>query len=267
MRLKTNGADLNYEEAGSGECLLMVHGFSDNLHMWSAQVSELSQRYRVLTIDARGHGKTTAPLDSLSVDFVIDDILELFASLGIDRASFLGYSYGGLISSHFALRYPNMVTGLILTNSGLLGERPTTLDTQTGERAWIVQRMRELAQSGDIDGLADHMTEFSLTPGTRDRNHSLFDRYRRIKLQNSPEPYKTLMSGSPLDLPDLSGLTCPVLIIAGEHDQFVPVDVKRRMHESVPDSRFVMLPTGHASALEAPDEFNEAVDAFMSVLV
>jgi 3-oxoadipate enol-lactonase len=66
--------------------------------------------------------------------------------------------------------------------------------------------------------------------------------------------------------PDLTQLRCPVLIIAGDRDSFMAVDEARATEEAIPDATVAVLPTGHASALEAPQAFNQAVLEFLSRL-
>ncbi len=109
MKVNANGVNINYELTGSGKCLVLIHGFSDNLTMWPEQVSELSKNYQVLTYDVRGHGETETPEDNFSMELFADDLEALLRTLDIDRACVLCYSMGGRISITLALKYPEKV--------------------------------------------------------------------------------------------------------------------------------------------------------------
>jgi pimeloyl-ACP methyl ester carboxylesterase len=109
------------------------------------------------------------------------------------------------------------------------------------------------------------MTALSFSPGLKERDPALFRRYKKIKLLNDPHSFArlwgALMQASP---PNLSRLSCPVLLIAGEHDNFMSLDVARATQAAIPGSRLEVLPTGHAAALEAPQEFNRLALDFLS---
>ena len=66
MKINANGINMNYELSGEGKCLVLIHGFTDNLTMWYNQVSDFSKQYRVLTYDVRGHCQTETPKGELS---------------------------------------------------------------------------------------------------------------------------------------------------------------------------------------------------------
>ncbi|UCD56242.1 MAG: alpha/beta hydrolase, partial [Candidatus Hydrogenedentota bacterium] len=102
-----------------------------------------------------------------------------------------------------------------------------------------------------------------------ERNPEAFRRYKDIKMQNDPSAYLAIMQAlvEALDAPvDLSHLTCPVLIIAGDSDGFMKLSVAESMKSSIHNADVKVLPTGHAAAIEAPEQFNRAVLDFMKGL-
>jgi pimeloyl-ACP methyl ester carboxylesterase len=195
VKIRANGIMVNYELAGEGDCLALVHGAGDNLQMWYGQVPAFSERHRVLTCDVRGFGETELPESEVGVELLAADLRELLRALGIERAFVLGYSMGGRIALQLALDEPQMVRALVLASSGV--------------------------------GLG------------------------------------ALMQASP---PDLGRLSCPVLLIAGEHDAFMSLEAARAAHGAIEGSRLEVLPTGHAAALEAPLEFNRIVLDFLAAV-
>jgi pimeloyl-ACP methyl ester carboxylesterase len=262
MKVQANGIEMNYDLAGEGECVVLIHGFSDNMNMWFGQVGEFSQKHRVLTYDVRGFGETERADAVYSMELFADDLRELMRALGIERACVLGYSMGGRIALEFALKYPEMTTGIIFANSGI-GDAP---------KPDMVERRKMMAgvlEQGDINMIAEIMTVASFSPDFGQRDPDMFAKYKEIKLQNDPADYLKVMQVlvDALDNPpDLAQLTCPTLIIAGDQDGLMEPEAVDHMKSAIADAEAVMLPTGHAAAIEMPEEFNKAVTDFLARL-
>ena len=259
MKVRANGITINYELTGEGDCLVLIHGAGDNLAMWYGQVPVFSRQYRVLTPDVRGHGETECPETPVDMPLLASDLRELLRALNIKSAFVLGYSMGGRIGLQLALGDPSMVKALILANSGIGMSKPSPEAVERRERL-----MAALAH-GDLETVSEQMTTTSFSPGLKERNPALFQRYKQIKLRNDALSFARVWeSMGTTQTPDLSRLSCPVLIIAGEQDAFMPLESLRAMHAALPGSRMRVLPTGHAAALEAPDEFNRIVLDFLA---
>jgi pimeloyl-ACP methyl ester carboxylesterase len=262
MKVRANGIEMHYEVSGKGNCLVMVHGYTDNLNLWYNQVPAFSERYRVLTYDVRGFGKTEVTRADYSMSLFAEDLRALLEALQIGSACVLGYSMGGRIALEFALAYPEMTMGLILANSGI-GETPSQ---EMQERR---QMMVGLLQQGDIEVISELMTEASFSPGLRDRNPAAYEKYKSIKMQNDPSEYLAVMQAivAAIDSPaDFGSLRCPALIIAGDRDGFMDVRVGEAMRDAIPDAEMHVLPTGHAAAIEEPEAFNRVVLGFLDRL-
>jgi len=246
MKIKANGIEMNYELTGEGDCLVLIHGYTDNLNLWYNQVPALSGHCKLLTYDVRGFGKTEVSGDAYSIGLFAEDLRALLEALDIGSACVLGYSMGGRIALEFALRFPEMTAGLVLANSGI-GETPSQ---ETQERR---QMMVEVLQQGDMEVMAELMTEASFSPGLKERNPTAFEKYKSIKMQNDPSEYLAIMQvvvGS-IDSPaDFGSLACPTLVIAGDQDGFMSVSLGEAMRDAIPDAEMHVLPTGHAAAIE-----------------
>ena len=269
MKVNANGININYESTGSGKCLVLIHGFSDNLTMWPEQVRELSKNYRILTYDVRGHGETETPEGDFSMELFADDLEALLRTLDIDQACVLGYSMGGRIALTLALKYPEKVNGLVMANSGIMDPNVQPSEEEMAEMTQRREQMAKMFESGDINLIAEAMAENSLSPGLKEKDPALFEKYKAVKLRNNLQYYQAIMQGmmtAMSDPPDLGQVKCPVLIIAGEHDAFMALDAVKSMEERFKDSTSVIFPTGHASAIEVPDQFNKAVSEFMERL-
>jgi 2-succinyl-6-hydroxy-2,4-cyclohexadiene-1-carboxylate synthase len=269
MKINANGINMNYELTGEGRCLVLIHGFSDNLTMWYNQVPEFSKQYQVLIYDVRGHGQTETPEGQFSMDLFADDLQALLEVLNIEKACVLGYSMGGRIGLEFAFKYPDRITGLVFANSGIMGPDLQITEEQMKEMMERREEMMELFKTGDIETIADAMAERSLSPGLKDKKPGVFQKYKEVKLANDPKHYLSIMEGMMAAMatpPDLSQLKCPALIIAGEHDGFMSLDVVKSMEKAIKDATSTIFPTGHASAVEDPEGFNRAVFDFMKRL-
>jgi pimeloyl-ACP methyl ester carboxylesterase len=262
MKIKANGIEMNYELSGEGNCLVLIHGYTDNLNLWYNQGPAFSQHCRLLTYDVRGFGKTEVREATYSMGLFAEDLRALLEALDIESACVLGYSMGGRIALEFALTHPEMTAGLILSNSGI-GEAP---NPEMQERR---KMMVEVLQQGDIEVIAELMTEASFSPGLKERNPKAYEKYKSIKMQNDPSEYLAVMQAivGAIDSPvDFGRLRCPTLIIAGDRDGFMSVSVGEAMREAIPNAEMHILPTGHAAMIEEPEAYNRIVLGFFEKL-
>jgi len=112
-----NGIDLYFEQHGSaGEPLVLVHGYTGDSTDWRHQLPEFAATHRVLIMDHRGHGRSSAPggRDAYSMLQIADDIEALVALAGFDRYHLLGHSMGGTVAQEIALRRPERLLSLTL---------------------------------------------------------------------------------------------------------------------------------------------------------
>src|SRR5579859_6125280 len=97
--------------------LVLSNSIGTTLHMWDGQIDALTQHFRVLRYDARGHGQSDAPAGAYSMDRLGRDVIELLDALGIERAHFLGLSLGGLVGQWLGIHAPERIDQLILSNT------------------------------------------------------------------------------------------------------------------------------------------------------
>jgi 3-oxoadipate enol-lactonase len=117
--IKLNDMDLFYSEDGEGKPILFIHGLGANHQMFEPQIASFKSTYRVICPDTRGNGNSgilSGPVSTV-LDRQCDDIAALLDHLKITKAIFCGVSYGGVFCQHFALRYPNRVAGMVISDS------------------------------------------------------------------------------------------------------------------------------------------------------
>jgi 3-oxoadipate enol-lactonase len=262
MKVKANGISMNYEITGKGANLVLINGAGDNLNMWYNQVPVFSKSYRVITYDVRGSGKTEIPDGEYGISVFTEDAYQLMKAIGVDGAYFLGYSMGGRIALELTLSHPELVKALILAN-GSVGLTPPTPEALERRQVPV-----EFLGRGDIKSAAEIMTADAFSPDFKSKNPAVFRKYMEVKQQSKAEGIARLMRSlsKPIAPPDLSKVKCPVLIIVGENDILVQPAQGKEAHEIITGSKLVLLPTGHAAAIESPEEFNSAVLEFLAGL-
>src|SRR4051812_28456005 len=102
-----NGVNYAYNQLGAGEPLVLLHGFTGSRESWSGVLDQIAAHARVSLFDLLGHGETTAPVDVSRYDFniAVDDLALAAKTIGIGRATWLGYSLGGRLALGITLRY------------------------------------------------------------------------------------------------------------------------------------------------------------------
>jgi pimeloyl-ACP methyl ester carboxylesterase len=129
------GIRIHYEVEGSGKPLVLQHGFTDSLAGWRdyGYVASLRDRYKLILIDARGHGESDKPHDipNYTLDRRVTDVTAVLDALAIKRASFWGYSMGGWIGFGLAMQHPERVDKMVIG-----GQHPFARD-QSGFRQWL----------------------------------------------------------------------------------------------------------------------------------
>jgi len=262
MKIEANGISINYEVHGRGTALILIHGFGGNLTYWEPQVAAFSRKFRVIAYDRRGCGESGQPQSGFGYNDFVEDLHQLMLKLKVGRAYLLGFSQGGAIALLTATRYPEMVKALILSNSSVDFTTPFT-DEERKQAAGMIA----LIEKEGVEKYARMFIKSNFSPGLEQRAPAVWDSYYQMLLRSRPETLigvvKSGLEQRPPEL-ELTKVKCPVLFIQGEHDLLVTPERRERAVKSIAGSRMVVLPVGHATAAEAPDEFNRAVIEFLT---
>lgn len=112
--VETNGIQTYYEDDGDGQPIVVLHGATADHQVWAEQLQPLTDDYRVILYDLRGHGKTGgSALNRYTVDTYVDDLAAFIEALDVNRPTVLGHSLGGMIGYAFADSYPERLSDLI----------------------------------------------------------------------------------------------------------------------------------------------------------
>jgi len=263
--VSANGVSLYYEITGDGPPLVLVHGFACGLRTWDPQVKALARSWQVVTYDVRGHGISEAPVDpaAYSRQISVADLRALLGHLEIPRAVLGGLSMGGNIALNFALAYPEMVSALIVADTGAGSD-------ETANWVATVHAFADALERDGLEAFADAALSNPLFaryvgqgPAAERFIRSCLVTHRARGLAHTAR--EVLAKRPPIYAlaPRLRELAVPTLLIVGEHDEPC-VKVHRFMGDTIPGARHRVFPgVGHLSNLEAPAAFNRAVTSFL----
>jgi pimeloyl-ACP methyl ester carboxylesterase len=248
-----NGIEIHYEVEGDGPAVLLSHGYSATGAMWDLQRHALSDRYRVVSWDMRGHGSTESPDDPtlFSTEHTVADMRGLLEQLGIEQAVVGGLSLGGYLSLAFYRQHPGLVRALVVCDSGPGYRNPEARQT------WN-RRAHERADELDARGLA------TLAARSREMREAMGHHRSSRGLALAARGMLTQRDSAVID--SLPAIRVPTLIIVGDRDEPF-VAPCRYMASKIPGARLeVIEDAGHSSNLDQPEIFNRILREFLDGL-
>jgi 3-oxoadipate enol-lactonase len=262
--LNIKQAKIHYEESGSGpETIVFLHGLLMSGDMFRGQVEALSDRYRCITFDHRGQGKSEVSKTGYDMDSLTADAAELIRHLDCAPCHFAGLSMGGFVGTRLAIRHPELLQSLILME--------TTADPEPEQNKgpyrrlafvgrWLSYRLvvnpvmkimfgkTFLDDSGRSEIRAQwkkHIMSLSRT-GTSRAAHGVIDREGIYD--------------------QLGQIETPTLILVGDEDVATPLPKSQRMHEAIKGSTLKVIPkAGHSASIEEPAAINAAIEEFLGM--
>ncbi|QSQ25782.1 3-oxoadipate enol-lactonase [Pyxidicoccus parkwayensis] len=252
-----DGVRLAYRFDGAPEkpVLLLSNSIGTDLHMWDGQVPALTEHFRLLRYDARGHGASGVPTGPYSLDRLGRDVLELMDALGLQRVHVLGLSLGGYVAQWLGIHAPERVDRLVLANTAAyLGAAPQW------DRA-----ISELLGAPDMRTTAEMFLRNWFPAHMLEANDGVVEAFRRTLLATRREG----VAGSWAAVRDgdlrrtVTLIRNPTLVIAGEHDTVTSARHGEEIASAIPGAQFRVLPAVHLSNVERPAEFLDAVVTFL----
>lgn len=254
---------LEYDDAGRGPVVVLLHGFPLSKAMWRPQVLALEPDYRVIAPDLRGFGGSSAFDDSPTLEQMADDVAGLLAALKIEGPVVLGgLSMGGYLALAVARKYPALLRGLILADT-----RAEPDDNQAKANR---NTMIEFARSHTAVDVMDKMLPKLLSERTRRERLDVESTVRRIAADQRIDGIigaLKVLRDRPDARPSLAAIHVPTLVLVGSDDALTPPAMAETLATGIAGARLVKIPgAGHMSNLEEPAEFNTAVEAFLRSL-
>lgn len=225
---------MNYKIEGNGETLVFIHGLSDSLIYWEFLASNLKRDYQVLRYDLRGHGDCELGDDEITMDTYVGDLYNLLSELNIDDVVLVGFSLGGAIALDFAVKYPEIVSSLVLMS---------TFHKADGHLVEVLNNFKK-ALNDSFNKFYDLILPMVLCPNVIDDNREELDLLKEIASQNAnTEAYINAVDVC-LDFDiedDLSKINIPTLILAGQYDDISPLKLQKEMQSKIKYSKLIVF--------------------------
>ncbi len=262
-----------YIDQGNGEqTIILVHGLASNAGFWRYNIPELSKKYRVIAVDLPGYGKSQKGDYPYSMSFYAEQIKNLIEELKLKNVVYVGHSMGGQIGIKLAIKYPEILSKLVLASPAGFEE------FQKGEGDWLrsvmtMKGVKSTTEEGIRRNLAmnfyswNDKWEWMVEERVRMRKASDFDEfsYAVVRCVNGMLDEPTFNK--------LSLIKTPTLVVYGKYDGLIPnpylnpghtSDVFEKGAKDISNVKLVELDNaGHMIQIEKADEFNQTVLDFL----
>jgi pimeloyl-ACP methyl ester carboxylesterase len=241
--VQVNGIELHYTSQGTGEPLLLLHGFGGCGANWTRETQEFAKRYRVISVDMRGHGHSTNPSGKFSHPQSAEDIRALMDHLNIKQARAVGFSSGGMTLLRLATKYPDRLSKMVVVGA--------TMDFPEQARVIIRGASMETVPPPVLDLFRSCATRGDAQVG------ELLAQFRAFG--DSTDDMN-------LTAADLARVKASTLIVHGDRDDFFPVAIPVTMYAAIPKAALWIVPGGDHSPGGGADleEFVETVGEFLA---
>lgn len=220
---------LYYQEKGKKEPFILLHGNGEDSSYFKNQIEYFSDRYRVIALDTRGHGKSPRGTRPFTIEQFSCDLYDFMEDHEISKAVILGFSDGANIAMKFAMKYPKRVKALIL-NGGNLNPQGVKRTTQIPIEIGYKIASRFASKSPDA--------------------------------QKNAEMLGLMVNEPNIEPNELSKITAPTLVICGRNDM-IKESHTREIAENIPHAKLSIIKGNHFIANKEYDMFNKEVEDFL----
>lgn len=255
-----DGVRIAYEDRGVGQPIVFVHGWGGSGDVWDYQVLDLADRYRVITVDLRGHGRSDKPWGTYDYNMFCRDLQVLMTHLGLDNVTLVGWSMGG----HIGLKYVHTV-GVPVRRLVITGSGPRFLqapDAPFGGAADSAQQLCDAIRDARAETIAGlYASNFHRTDlgATRDWF---------IQIGLAVPAFVGLSSFQALLAEDLREalphLELPIAVFSGRHDQIWDPRWSEFVAQTAPNAKLTHFDnSGHVAFVEDRAAWNAALVGFI----
>lgn len=264
-RIPREGGHLYAESMGSGEPLVLLRGWGRSIRHWLGFDQLMAKDFRVITIDARGIGRSALPVSwGLTTETMACDVLAVLDYLQIPEAHVLGVSLGGMVALSFAKLFPQRTKSVIAANSSFRGSGALRMSPAAFRTVAVGAMNRKslpqllshvLVSSGFDEGLRKNLV----------KEWQAIDATEHLDINVA---FKQLLAAARFGGKSyFKNISTPALLIQGADDLFVPAKNTTVLHELMPNAKYVILPgAGHEPSLDQPESFQQAILQFTRAL-
>ena len=254
--LDVGGQAVHVEQSGAGEPIVLLHGFGESTYSWRLVAPELASRHRVIAIDLNGFGYTERLRDpaAYTIDGQMRLVLGVLDRLGVERAHFVGHSYGGGLTLWIAAHHPERVRSMALVDSTLPRYSATRRSRAANLRPLTYVYLRTVAMRPGYVQKSLRASYGDDALATAEVSRAYLD---RLRIEGIDDAYYGLMAknGAPSPEVDLATIRAPALVVWGRDDELTSVANGERFAAGLPDARLAVIPDcGHSPMEERPRE-------------
>ena len=245
------GNQIAYSIEGDGPWLTLSHSLASNMQMWDPQMPLLTKHFKVLRLDTRGHGLSSAPPDPYTLDELALDVHDVFQALGIEQTHWVGLSMGGMIGQTLLLQSPQLFHSLVLADT--TSKRPENAKQMWGARI-------SKAKSEGMPAMVNSTLERWFEKDFREAHPAIIQEIAQGIASTSVDGFAGCCEAiSDINTFErLHEITCPTLIMVGERDHGTPPPMAKAMKEKMSNADFFEIPNaGHISNVEQAAIFNQ----------
>lgn len=249
---------IHYKSVGEGNCIVLLHGYLENLKIWDGFCEELSTNNHVVVPDIPIHGESECEVDVNTIDGMSDSISVLLDYLKVPKACLVGHSMGGYVALALADRYPEKISGVCLFNSTPYADSPEKRQNRLleieavkqGKKAEVVSNAIPLRFATRNLCVKKHLVDWAVDVAMCTSDFGVVD------------SLKAMASRSDLNHV-LSNANFPTMMVFGELDNHIPMTLAKQLEEKHKKTRTVYLHnSGHMGFLEEKDQALNAIRSF-----
>ncbi|HKQ49799.1 MAG TPA: alpha/beta hydrolase [Phycisphaerae bacterium] len=259
MVIEIDNLALHCEVFGEGEPVLFIHGFPLSGEMWRGAAEALSDRWRCLVPDLRGHGRSAASA-AASMARYADDLAAMLDKLREWRpVVVVGLSMGGYIAFEFYRRHRARVRAMVLCDTRAEADAPDG----AAKREAMAQEVLKNGSRAAADVMVDKLFAPGVSPQLRQHWHDAMSRNPPVGVAAAARALAT----RPDSTSTLTTIDCPTLFVVGREDTLTPPAPMEAMARAIRGARLEIIEgAGHMPPVEQPGEFNRILRGFLESL-
>jgi 3-oxoadipate enol-lactonase len=254
--LKLDDSQLFYQWDGpeNAPVVLLSNSLGTTHRLWDAQLDAFTRHFRVLRYDGRGHGQSSVTPGPYTIEQLAGDVIGLLDALKLDRVSYCGLSMGGLIGMHLGASHASRLHKLVLCNTAAKIGTPDVWNARI-----------TTVQTGGMKAVAGPVIDRWLTAVFRTAHPR--ETARVLSLLEGCDPAGYAANCAAVRDADfrktVGAIQVATQVIAGTHDPATPPADSRSLSKQIPGAKYTELSAAHLSNIEASDDFNREVLAFL----
>jgi pimeloyl-ACP methyl ester carboxylesterase len=247
--------EVDSSQSDPKETLILLHGIGASAERWLKVIPILSKNFKIIVPDIIGFGYSEKPILEYTIDYFVKFLHEFLSVLKIDKASLMGSSFGGLVITEFAIRFPNLINKIVLVSpAGIMRTSTRLLDE------YILAALYPTYEN--VERAFKHMT-YDQTTVTEEMLH---DFMKRMTLPNAKYTFMSTLLGiknAPNIENRLNEINLPTLVLWGEYDMMIPPSFAEA-YRKIKRCTIIIIPrAGHTPFTECPQNFCNHVLNFL----